>query len=94
MEKAAQARSLEKTISKSQVTATNRYGTFLNPPVGGRGGATNVNRLADKTVGKVSETNVREVGLIDGGMAGWQARLFAKALATKRGRPRPTAKIR
>ena len=69
MKKAAQARSQEKTISKSQVTATNRYGTLLNPLASGCGKATDVDRLADKTIGKVSETNVKEVGLIDGGMA-------------------------
>ena len=51
------------------MTATNSYETFLNPPASGCGGATNVNRLADKTIGKVSKTDVREVDLIDGEMA-------------------------
>ena len=69
VEKAAQTRSQKNTIFKSQVTATDRYRTLLNPPANRCGGATNVGRLADKTVEKVSKTNVREVSLIDGGMA-------------------------
>ena len=47
---------------------TNRYKTLLNPPISRCRRVIDINRLTDKTIGKISKTNVKEVGLINGGM--------------------------
>ena len=64
--KALDAQSQEKTISKRQVTMTDRSQTLPNPPANKGGGANDVDRLVDQTVGKLSETDVGKVSLIDG----------------------------